>query len=1852
MSASRALSIKFGTEGFQQAVSEMQRVAKAFDAALAKAQQSVNDANSNLRRGIAAGSQTQIADAEKARSKAARDANQIISNSYRELRVKSETDLNTLRQQAISAYNAIRISGVASARDIDRANQALKDRLGQIDQALEQTSSKSKAMGRNLTEAVQAAKAAMRGADLTFNQAMVKGSPGLAQTAKDARVRATWRKEGAVHEAFGRLNVSSEATINRQKRQLIDSYNAIRQSGVASARDIANAERALNAEFKNLDRTLRGTEGLLGKLSMSAGNGLKNFAGNMVQGIGMSVGFSAINAVTSAAMAPLTLPVTAIQKWADFETQLKAIKVAADGADITPLRREIETLGPAVGKLPSELANVAIELTRAGFSADQTTKLLRGIGNASNATGEDLSTVGNIIRNTIKQFQVSTEDYGKVSDILVSGANKTSAGIDSLGEALTYVGPNAALANQSLTDTVTILGALSDAGLQGSMAGTNFSEALERIKAASAGATTETIVTTRGMKTATQAIDELGVNFRNADGSLRPILDTLPQLRKALAALPQTDQDVILRVLFGAQGGRAINALLIKTDAEINTLRKSIEASGGAADAAGKQMTSGLGGAFKRLQATIEVGFTALGETEAPGLQAATETAEELLTRLLKVDGLFSELNSVSQEFSDYLKKNPELVNELDRQLTELVRTSLYQASQNAKQLLQYFKDNPNAIADSVESLKTFITELGEALKLAQQLGAALTFKFDPLRDTFKSLKNIQEGRATAKRAGFGEEEFDKRFKALEDKIPWYNIAERMKRRNELIEQAIASFSGGSAEQTSFSPGQKILPVKDFQYIGREGSFGALRNYGGHTGEDIVGAPGTPVYAVMGGMVSSLKILDGAVKSYAISVKAADGTIQRYLHVNPVVTPTQRIIAGQQIATVAPKDSLSSGPHLHYDVQRGGNFISPKGYLKGATELSKAKSASSITYKTNTPEEEAKIFGSSSKIDLPKKKAALPNPNGSGTGTSKPLIRVTKTGSKNAQGLEILQMDLVQNGSVKDSILVTSTNQTFTTAAKSKSDSKAPIPEGQYGLDKPEWASGKKGNFSRSFPNKNNAIGSFWLPTPNDTPNNRSAFGIHFDNDLAIRPGSDGCLVLGSKSDILKLQGWMDKSNPNKLIVDYGFGTVADPTKLTKTEIKKDLAAQTNAAQAQRNQYQYLARIAEGESAGGKNLGPNPQTGAYGEYQFTPSSRKLLQNQAPGLDPWSKSKAARDAAALKWIELYGKEKGTDLLALIRKGDFETADKILGKSQFTSLPGGAEQSRIWQDPAMLRKFGSAGKVEGDTYYKQAEDAQNKARELVDKARQRADERRKQAQELERTKLEESQKKALLDYDLQTSKMPEGEAKAARGTQKDALLRQQTAAKEALQVEQTINQLLEERKQKLADLDALKNDPDLKIKSTELKDSGRNITAEIELLRQRKKSLDENLKIENAIAQNNTAAELAQRSKDLSTKVAEVNKTVADLKLQYADTSPETREAQAIAQVNQEFDQHKQVIVEAIKTTLDLITAKQAQGLATEAEIATLEQLKSKYLEVQGVQNKQLKKAGIDISLAERQRALDAQRAAQDIDSQIAEAKATRLDKFGISDEANNLREQAAIAQELLRYKQQLLDLDSTYKDQPALLEKLKQKASELNQLNLTNVKDQFKSLGETIQDSAQAALTGFFTDVFSGTKSVGEAFQAMAKSILASIGQIAAQMLTQSIFKGLSGLFGGGGGRFLGGLFGGGGGGSGFSFTSLPSFHSGGHTGSGGEFLALLQGNEFVLNPTATNFFGAENLNRMNSLSPLPISTPTARNGSSGGGQTININVQSTDVNSFNRSEMQIGQLAAEQLYRAQRRNGS
>jgi murein DD-endopeptidase MepM/ murein hydrolase activator NlpD len=101
-----------------------------------------------------------------------------------------------------------------------------------------------------------------------------------------------------------------------------------------------------------------------------------------------------------------------------------------------------------------------------------------------------------------------------------------------------------------------------------------------------------------------------------------------------------------------------------------------------------------------------------------------------------------------------------------------------------------------------------------------------------------------------------------------------------------------------------------------------------------HWGIDLAAPLGTPIYAATDGVV----LRAGPASGYgnAVYIQDADGDVHIYGHMRYYsVQPGQVVHAGDQIAKVG-NQGQSTGPHLHYEIHRGGmegRPIDPQAYL-------------------------------------------------------------------------------------------------------------------------------------------------------------------------------------------------------------------------------------------------------------------------------------------------------------------------------------------------------------------------------------------------------------------------------------------------------------------------------------------------------------------------------------------------------------------------------------------------------------------------------------------------------------------------------------------------------------------------------------------------------------------------------------------------------------------------------------------------------------------------------------------------------------------------------------------------------
>ncbi|MCA9088658.1 MAG: phage tail tape measure protein, partial [Planctomycetaceae bacterium] len=290
---------------------------------------------------------------------------------------------------------------------------------------------------------------------------------------------------------------------------------------------------------------------------------------------------------------------------ANYDDAIRATAAVsqADPAGFARLDKLARELGASTSYTAAEVANLMTELARAGFNVPQIEDMTGSVLALARATGTDAAISAGIMAATIRQYGLEAEDAARVSDLLTAAANSSFNTVEGLGESLKYAGPIAAQLNMSLEDTLAVLGALGNAGIQGSEAGT----AVRRLS----------------VITATEA-DSMakifGVSFRDMNGEALPLIDTMSRISESMQGDSAGTQAEKLNQVFGLLGITS-SAVLSSSISSVEKLREVLANASGTAQRTASEMDAGIGGSLRILLSGIEGVTLAFADAFAPELQ-------------------------------------------------------------------------------------------------------------------------------------------------------------------------------------------------------------------------------------------------------------------------------------------------------------------------------------------------------------------------------------------------------------------------------------------------------------------------------------------------------------------------------------------------------------------------------------------------------------------------------------------------------------------------------------------------------------------------------------------------------------------------------------------------------------------------------------------------------------------------------------------------------------------------------------------------------------------------------------------------------------------------------------------------------------------------------------------------------------------------------------------------------------------------------------------------------------------------------------------------------------------------------
>jgi TP901 family phage tail tape measure protein len=324
----------------------------------------------------------------------------------------------------------------------------------------------------------------------------------------------------------------------------------------------------------------------------------------------------------------LTLPLTAIGGGAlkmasDFESAMNRVEAAtgASGAELKALRDQAKAFGADKGvtATAAQTADVMEALAKNGLTttqildgATEATLRLAAANNAEFAPAADLST------DIMQQFGKKATDLNTVVDKLTGGMLVSKFGFDDYRLAMGQAGGVAGGLGLTFEDTNVALAATAALFASGSDAGTSFKTFLSKLNPAS--------------KEAATLMKQLGLNFFQANGQMKPLAEIAQVLKDRLGGLADEAKTKALTTIFGTDAMRTAVGLMNQGADGIARINAEINKA-----SAQQQMDArmkGLSGMLVQLRKMAEEAAIAFGDS---GLLAAGTRVIAMLGDLLQV---------------------------------------------------------------------------------------------------------------------------------------------------------------------------------------------------------------------------------------------------------------------------------------------------------------------------------------------------------------------------------------------------------------------------------------------------------------------------------------------------------------------------------------------------------------------------------------------------------------------------------------------------------------------------------------------------------------------------------------------------------------------------------------------------------------------------------------------------------------------------------------------------------------------------------------------------------------------------------------------------------------------------------------------------------------------------------------------------------------------------------------------------------------------------------------------------------------------------------------------------------------
>jgi len=386
--------------------------------------------------------------------------------------------------------------------------------------------------------------------------------------------------------------------------------------------------------------------------------------------LGAAAAFRQINSLIS----------SSIRTFRDFEFQMAKVKAitGASNKDFMKLGKSSQELGRSTFFTAQQVAELQTNFGKLGFSTQEILKAQEATLLLATATDTDLARAAIVAGAAVRGFALDASETGRVADVMAVAFTSSALDIEKFQTSMTKVAPIAAGANITLEATTAVMGTLTDAGIEASIAGTSLRNIFLKMQDPTSALSKKLGFTVNSSEDLQKALTQL-----NAEGMSNAEMMQLVDLRQVAAF--QT---------------------MINGSQNISDLTFELEQANGAAGDMADTVGDNLEGAFKRMASAWQ-GFSIV-VTESifgKGLQAFVDGTAQLFNNFT---------DFIEEPIEETLNKDRIAMNALAMETMQLAEGT----DERRLAIIELQKKYPEYFAN-LDSEKTKNDDLSTALELA-----------------------------------------------------------------------------------------------------------------------------------------------------------------------------------------------------------------------------------------------------------------------------------------------------------------------------------------------------------------------------------------------------------------------------------------------------------------------------------------------------------------------------------------------------------------------------------------------------------------------------------------------------------------------------------------------------------------------------------------------------------------------------------------------------------------------------------------------------------------------------------------------------------------------------------------------------------------------------------------------------------------------------------------------------------------------------------------------------------------------------------------------------------------------------